>query len=79
MKGALTVATGGPLISLETTPNKPDSMAIVWMSISSDHSPVEGYRVYLNGQMCGSLVILFLQNSEICLSLEVPRYSRILF
>ena len=56
MKCPKTTATGGPVISLETTEN-PDAMAIVWMSISSSHSPVESYRVYLNGQMCGNPVI----------------------
>ena len=27
------------------------------MAIDSDHSPIEGYRVYLNGQLCGNQVV----------------------
>ena len=45
----------GPLISLETTA-KPDTMSIVWMSLNSAANPVEGYRIYLNGTMCGNMV-----------------------
>ena len=46
---------GGPLISLETT-SKPDSMSIVWQSLNTNDNPIDGYRVYLNGHMCGSMV-----------------------
>ena len=56
MKCPKTNSTGGPIISFETT-EKPDAMAIVWMSIHSDHSPIDSYRVYLNGQMCGNPVV----------------------
>ena len=56
MNCARTTNTGGPVISLETT-QKPDTMAIVWMSISTPQSLIEGYRVYLNGQLCGNQVV----------------------
>ena len=55
MKCPRTNSTGGPVISLETT-DKTDDMAIVWMSITSPDSPIAGYRVYLNGTMCGNQV-----------------------
>ena len=53
MNCAKTTDTAGPLISLETTA-KPDMLAIVWISISSDTNPITGYKVYLNGEMCGN-------------------------
>ena len=55
MKCPKTNSTGGPVISLETT-DKTDDMAIVWMSITSPDSPIAGYRIYLNGTMCGNQV-----------------------
>ena len=55
MKIPRTTNTGGPLVSLEVAKNE-DSLAIVWMNISSQETPVEGYCVYLNGQMCGDQV-----------------------
>lgn len=57
MKCVQTTNSGGPIISLETAA-KPDTLSIVWMSISTQHNPIEGYRVYLNGQMCGNQVSL---------------------
>ena len=56
MKAPKTTGTGGPLISLETTP-QPDMLAVVWMAISTPQAPIVGYRVYLNGQMCGNQVV----------------------
>lgn len=56
MKIPKTHVSGGPLLSLETT-DKPDTLAIVWMSIDSPDCPVDGYRVYLNDQMCGNQVV----------------------
>ena len=56
MKSPKTTPTGGPLVSMETTP-KEDMLAIVWMAISTPEVPMSGYRVYLNGQMCGSQVV----------------------
>ncbi len=64
MRCAQTTNTGGPVISLETT-DKPDTMAIVWMSIATPHNPIQGYRVYLNGQMCGNQVVPD-KNSDRC-------------
>ena len=55
MKNPKTTGTGGPLISLETT-DRPDMLAVVWMAISTSEAPIAGYRVYLNGQMCGNQV-----------------------
>ena len=57
MKNPKTTGTGGPLISLETT-DRPDMLAVVWMAISTPEAPIAGYRVYLNGQMCGNQVRL---------------------
>lgn len=57
MKCVQTTSSGGPVLSLEVT-DKPDAMAIVWMSISTPHNPIDGYRVYLNGQMCGNQVTI---------------------
>ena len=57
MKSPKSTNTGGPIISLEITEAR-DSLAIVWMSISSPDSPIAGYRVYLNSTMCGSQVTL---------------------
>ncbi len=55
MKNPKSTATGGPLVSLETT-ERPDVLAVVWMAISTSTVPISGYRVYLNGQMCGNEV-----------------------
>ncbi len=55
MKNPKTTSTAGPLISLETT-QRPDMLAVVWMAISTQQFPIAGYRVYLNGQMCGNQV-----------------------
>ena len=55
MKCPKNTGTGGPLISLERT-SKQDVLTIVWMAISTPDSPIQGYRVYMNGQMCGSQV-----------------------
>lgn len=55
MKNPKTTSTSGPVISLEVT-EKPDSIAIVWMSISTEQDSIVGYKVYLNGRMCGSEV-----------------------
>lgn len=56
MKCPKTVNTGGPIISLETT-DKEDMLAIVWMAISNQDCMIAGYRIYLNGTMCGSQVV----------------------
>jgi len=49
---------GGPVISLERTDNKPDALAVVWMSIDTKEYPISGYLVFLNDQQCGSRVSL---------------------
>ncbi|XP_064633270.1 uncharacterized protein LOC135491376 [Lineus longissimus] len=51
-----TIQAGGPLVSLEVTEDE-RSMALVWMSISSDDFPVAGYKLFLNGKQCGSMVV----------------------
>ncbi|ELT90741.1 hypothetical protein CAPTEDRAFT_219540 [Capitella teleta] len=56
MKCVQTTSSGGPVISLERAA-KPDTLSIVWMSISTEHNPIEGYKVYMNGQMCGNQVV----------------------
>ena len=55
MRCAKSTSTGGPVISLEVT-SKPDAMAIVWRSISTQDEIFTGYKLYLNGQLCGDQV-----------------------
>ena len=63
MKCPMTTEAGGPVISLEVT-EMPDTMAIVWMSISTDFAPISGYRLYLNSQQCGDKVSHSNKNSR---------------
>ena len=47
---------GGPVISLVKT-DKPDSLAIVWMSVDTPQQPIDGYLIYLNDQQCGPKLV----------------------
>lgn len=60
--------SGGPLISLETT-EKADSLSIVWMAIGDDQLNVDGYFVYVNGQLCGNKVLQSLVYCSISMQL----------
>jgi len=51
-------ANGGPIISLVKT-DKPDSLAIVWMSVDKPDVPIDGYLIFLNDQQCGPKVSRF--------------------
>ncbi len=46
---------GGPVISLVKS-DKPDSLAIVWMSVDKRDLPIDGYLIFLNDQQCGPKV-----------------------
>ena len=50
-----TTNTTAPLISLEVSTAQ-DSLTLVWTNVSSDECPVEGYVLYLDGQMVGEMV-----------------------
>ena len=58
MKCPKVTPDGVPVISLERT-DKPDALAIVWMSIDSDQYPISGYLVFLNDKQCGARVRIY--------------------
>lgn len=55
MKCPIVTSDNGPIISLERTEEK-DSIAIVWMAMSTPELPVVGYLLFLNDQQCGQRV-----------------------
>jgi len=59
LKCPLVTADSGAVISLERT-EKPDALAIVWMSIDSPQFPISGYLVFLNDKQCGARVRMLL-------------------